>query len=204
MLLSGLSVQFVVHYYDASAKRKHDDVSCCFHNSFNSFNSCSFNSSLFTLNSTLAPMGAPVPIPQTSRSRRWCGCRALPVPRCPDTGCRCLSASSVATRQCSNEIRHCSRCSRPSRFHLRWNTMRLLDDPCGCSPSSTFRVLRQSGDGYNAGGYSHINDGCFTVICVRGVAGSTFIISSSCSTPSQSTNGRLLLFSSKIVGMPRQ
>ena len=97
-------------------------------------------------------MGAPVPTPQTSRSRRWCGCRALPVPRCPYTGCRCLSASSVATRQCSNEIRHCSRCSRPSRFHLRWNTMRLLDDPCGCSPSSTFRVPRKSGDGYNAGG----------------------------------------------------
>ena len=74
-------------------------------------------------------------------------------PPSPYTGCRCLSASSVATRQCSNEIRHCSRCSRPSPFHLRWNTMRLPDDPCGCSPSSTFRVPRQSGDGYNAGGY---------------------------------------------------
>ena len=98
-------------------------------------------------------MGAPVPTQRTSRSRRWCGCRALPVPRCPYTGCRCLSASSVATRHYSNEIRHCSRCSRPSRFHLRWNTMPSPHDPCGCSPDSTFRVPRQSGDGYNAGGY---------------------------------------------------
>ena len=101
-------------------------------NSFNSFNSCSKTREPTYISPhpsyiILAPMGAPVPTPRTSRSRRWCGCRALPVPRCPYTGCR-------------------------SRFHHRWNTMPSPDDPCGCSPDSTFRVPRKSGDGYNAGG----------------------------------------------------
>ena len=89
-------------------------------------------SKFFTLHSSLAPMGAEVPTQRTSQNLRWCGCRALPVPRCPYTGCRCLSRLGIAQAASRLALLSLLHRFRPANSHTSLNSCVPLATHAAC------------------------------------------------------------------------